>query len=61
MNVKISMCVMVMLNVLIQLDAMTVNAMMAMKEMASTAQVCHHNLYIVCNSLLAEHLSPYRH
>ena len=40
MNVKkTSIAVILMLNVLIQLEAMTVSAMMAMKEMATTAQV----------------------
>ena len=43
MNVKkILIAVILMLFVLIQLEAMTVSAMMAMKEMASTAQVCHN-------------------
>jgi len=36
---KILIAVILMLNVLIQLEVMTVSAMMAMKEMASTAQV----------------------
>ena len=44
MNVKkILIAVILMLYVLIQLEAMTVSAMMAMKEMASTAQVCHND------------------
>ena len=40
--VKILIAVTVMLFVLIQLEAMTVSAMMAMKELASTARVCHN-------------------
>ena len=40
--VKILIAVTVMLFVLIQLEAMTVSAMMAMMELASTAQVCHN-------------------
>ena len=45
MNVKkILMTVIITLNVLMPLEAMTVNAMMAMKEMASTAQVCYNDL-----------------
>ena len=37
---KCLITVIVMLSVLIQLEAMTVSAMMAMKEMVSTVQVC---------------------
>ena len=49
MNVKkILIAVTLMLNVLIQSEAMTVSAMMAMKEMASTAQVGQNCLIQVC-------------
>ena len=44
--VKILIAVTVMLFVLIQLEAMTVSAMMAMMELASTAQVCHNGFVI---------------
>ena len=45
MNVKkILIAVILMPNVWIQLEAITVSAMMAMKEMASTAQVGHNGM-----------------
>jgi len=51
MNVKkILIAVILMLNVLIQLEAMTVSAMMAMKEMASTAQVGHNGI-VYCTDM----------